>query len=194
SSMELRQSAGPDTAMVILAFLQTDCRDPELRKELVSLRSEFNLGRDVNSNGPTTEADDGDLETDGHPFSPAMMFGDEQHYMWPYLPVGNHEAAQQIAAELIGIAEQFERSVLARATANLSRKISDSQCDQWNRCLSQELEWVMTHITIPQNLPQEQVILALTLTLLKGVCQKAPKFLKNLFNTALNYIDLRSTG
>lgn len=38
------------------------------------------------------------------------------------------------------------------------------------------------------DLPQERVILALSLTLVKGVCKQAPHLLRNLFNTAVQYI------
>ncbi|XP_071361495.1 BH3 interacting domain death agonist [Trachinotus anak] len=192
----LNMSGGQNTALVILAFLQADCSNVEYSKELLALGTGLNLTRDINCNGPRIETlDDGDLETDGHPISSVSSSFSDIHpvvdLQWPR----NHEAAavpQQVAEELRVIADQLERSVVAQATRNLRGNISSSLCEQWNNYLSREVEWVMRHITIPQHLPQEQVIMALTLTLVKGVCQQAPRFLKNLFNTALQYIILRS--
>ena len=39
-----------------------------------------------------------------------------------------------------------------------------------------------------EHLPQERVFVALTLTLVRGVCEQAPRLLRNLFHTALQYI------
>jgi len=57
-------SCGQNAALVILAFLQTDCRTSPYGEELLSLGKDFNLTRDVHSTGDLLE--DGDLETDGH--------------------------------------------------------------------------------------------------------------------------------
>uniref|UniRef100_A0A3B4XYR2 BH3-interacting domain death agonist n=1 Tax=Seriola lalandi dorsalis TaxID=1841481 RepID=A0A3B4XYR2_SERLL len=193
----LNTSGGQNTALVILAFLQADCSNVDYNKELHSLGTGLNLTRDINCNGSRIHTlDDGDLETDGHPVSSVSGFlNDIQPSVEHQWPIGNHEAAaapQQVAIELREIADQLEREVVAQATVNLRRRISASNYEQWNNYLSQEVEWVMRHIRVPQHLPHEQVIMALTLTLVKGVCQQAPRFLKHLFNTALQYI-CRST-
>lgn len=41
-----------------------------------------------------------------------------------------------------------------------------------------------------RDLAQEKVVVALTLTLVKGVCEKAPQLLRNLFNVALQYVSM----
>lgn len=58
---------GENAALVMLTFLQADCRDAEYRKELLSLGQEINPARDINWNGLIDEStDDGLLEADGH--------------------------------------------------------------------------------------------------------------------------------
>lgn len=44
---------------------------------------------------------------------------------------------------------------------------------------------------IPIDLAQERVMLALTLTLVKGVCELVPSVTRNLFNAMLQYFNLR---
>ena len=61
---------------------------------------------------------------------------------------------------------------------------------RWRNYLTLEVEWVVKrglqlHL---QQLPQERVIMALTLTLVQGVCSQTPRLLRNLFNTAVQYI------
>lgn len=60
-------SSGQNTALVIWAFLQADCRSAEYRNEIFSLGQDINLTRDINWNGLREDPpDDGALETDGH--------------------------------------------------------------------------------------------------------------------------------
>lgn len=182
-----------NVALVILAFLQVDCRSSEYNKELLSLQQE--LSRDINYNGPWRDpAVDGDLETDGHISSSSIIavLGDLQpsvELQWP----GNDEevaALQHIAEELRGIAAQFEDSLVIRASNNLHRNISNVPSEQWKHLLTQEVTWAMEQGIGLEHLPQERVFMALTLTLVRGVCQQAPRLLRNLFNTALQYISL----
>ncbi|XP_074487966.1 BH3 interacting domain death agonist isoform X2 [Sebastes fasciatus] len=185
-------TSGQTAALVMLAFLQADCRAAaEYQKELLSLGKDFNLTRDINSNGPRIDAlEDGDLETDGHLASSITAdLGDLQpsvELQWP----GYHgEAAdfQQIAEGLREIADQLEQNVVAQATRNLRRNIAVSPSD-WKDHLTQEVERAMRQGVGLEHLPQERVMVALTLTLVKGVCEQAPRLLRNLFNTALQYL------
>ncbi|XP_035498427.1 BH3 interacting domain death agonist isoform X2 [Scophthalmus maximus] len=199
-------TGGQDAALVILAFLQTDGGNSEYSKELLSLGNDFNLTRDVNCNVPghnqhqqhqhqrsiaITQDDDGDLETDGHlPSCPLLYTRDLQpsvELQW----LRNHEAAaelRRVAEELREIGAQIEQEVVARATRNLRRNISASPSEQWRTYLTREVEQVMRRGVGLEQLPQERVLMALTLTLVKGVCEQAPHFLRNLFNAALQYI------
>lgn len=58
----------------------------------------------------------------------------------------------------------------------------------WKDHLRQEVEKLLRQGVILEQLPQERVIVALTLTLVKGVCEQAPRLLRNIFYTALHYI------
>ncbi|XP_036962697.1 BH3 interacting domain death agonist isoform X2 [Acanthopagrus latus] len=170
-----------NAALVIFTFLQADCGDSEYGEELRSLGQEINPNRDINCRGfGEDSSEDGYLESDIQP-----SVG---------LP-GNHaEVLVQIAQELREIAAQLEHSVVAQATQNLSRNINASHSTQeWGNYLSTEVERVLRQGLSLNDLPQEHVILALSLTLVKGVCKQAPHLLKNLFNTALQYIRLLSS-
>lgn len=58
---------GKNAALVMLTFLQADCRNAEFRTELSSLGQEMNSARDINWNGLIDDPmDDGLLEADGH--------------------------------------------------------------------------------------------------------------------------------
>lgn len=73
-------TSGQNTALVILAFLQADCRNAEYRKEILSLGQEINLTRDINWNGFWEDSqDDGALETDGHLSSCIKASRDDIH-------------------------------------------------------------------------------------------------------------------
>ncbi|XP_070764136.1 BH3 interacting domain death agonist isoform X2 [Enoplosus armatus] len=178
-------------ALVMLAFLQADCRGSEYEKELLSLGQEINPNRDMNCNGLRKEAlDDGDLETDGHlSISIPGLIDDIQPSVGLQRPRNHAEPAvvQQIAEELREIADHFEHNVVAQATQNLSRNISHSPPD-WKDHLTQEVDRVMRQGVGLENLPQERAMVALTLTLVKGVCEQAPRLLRNLFRTALQFI------
>ncbi|KAM9351830.1 BH3 interacting domain death agonist [Symphorus nematophorus] len=187
-------TSGQDAALVILAFLQADCNviNPEYRKELSILGQEIIHARDINCNGLKKDPlDDGDLETDGHLpscVSPSL------HGIQPSVDLqrpGNHAdvaALQRVAEELRDIAARLEHSVVAHATQNLSRNISNSPSEEWKAHLSWEVDRVMRQGMNLNDIPQERVIVALTLTLVKGVCERAPRLLRNLFDMALQYI------
>ncbi|XP_034390501.1 BH3 interacting domain death agonist [Cyclopterus lumpus] len=186
-------STGQNGALVILAFLQADCRTSEYGKELLSLGEDFNLTRDVHSSGFRRDVlEDGDLETDGHVSScitPA--FRDIQPSVELQWPRNHAEAAdlQQIAEGLREIADQLEHNVVAEATRNLSRNISTSPSEQWKDHLTCEVDRVMRRGVGLEHLPQERVIVALTLTLVKGVCEQTPRLLRNLFDAVLRYFN-----
>lgn len=184
---------GQNAALVILAFLQADCRTSEYGKELLSLGKELNLTRDINFNGPRRDAlDDGDLETDGHLSSCiTASLDDIQPSVELQWPRNRAEAAdlQQIAEGLREIADQLEHNIVAQATQNLSRNISTSPSEQWKDHLRWEVERVIRQGVGLEHLPQERVFVALTLTLVKGVCEQVPRLLRNLFNSALQYLN-----
>ncbi|XP_032378920.1 BH3 interacting domain death agonist [Etheostoma spectabile] len=180
-------------ALVMLAFLQADCRTSEYGKELLSLGKDLNLTRDINFNGPEKDSlEDGDIETDGHlPVSITAALDDIQPSVELQWPRNRAEAAdlQQIAYGLREIADQLEHNVVAQATQNLSRNLNNSPPEQWKDYLTREVRRVMSQGVGLEHLPQERVMMALTLTLVKSVCEQAPWLLRNLFHTALQYIN-----
>lgn len=181
-----------NTALVILAFLQSHCRNSDYRDELFSLGKELNVTRDINCNGRFIDpVEDGDLETDGHlPSSTSGILNDVLplvELQWPR----NHEAGEnihEVAEGLREIAAQIEHNIVAQATRNLRRNISTSPPEQWKNHLTYEVERVMRQGMGLEHLPQERVFIALTLTLVRGVCEQVPAFLRNLFSAALRYI------
>lgn len=182
-----------NVALVILAFLQVDSRTSEYNKELLSL--EKDLVRDINYNGPRSDPqDDEDLETDGHISSSSITAAlrDIRPSVELQRLENPVEAAdlRRIGEELREIAAQFEQSVVTQAAQNLHRNISNVPSDQWNNLLTREVNWAMRQGVGLEHLPQERVFMALTLTLVKGVCVQAPQLLRNLFNTALQYLSL----
>ncbi|XP_049429352.1 BH3 interacting domain death agonist isoform X2 [Epinephelus fuscoguttatus] len=185
-------TSGQNAALLIFAFLQADCRSSEYEEELFSLGKDLHLTRDINFNGPRKDVlDDGDLETDGHLCSciaPADIHDIQPspELQWPR---NQAEAAaiQQVAEGLREIADQIEHNVVARATQNLSKNIFTSP-SEWKDHLTQEVVRVMRQGVGLEHLPQERVMMALTLTLVKGVCEQAPRLLRTLFNTALQYV------
>uniref|UniRef100_A0AAQ5XJA5 BH3-interacting domain death agonist n=2 Tax=Amphiprion TaxID=80969 RepID=A0AAQ5XJA5_AMPOC len=183
---------GQNAPLVVLAFLQADCWDSEYRRELISLSSHLNLTKDINSNGSWKESsEDEGLECDGHLQSSIRdSLQDLQPLVELRWPRDHAEAAavRRIAEDLREVAAQLEHNVVARATQNLSSNIQASPFEQWKHLLSREVERVMRQGVGLEHLPQERVAVALTLTLVKGVCENAPRLLRGLFNTALQCI------
>ncbi|XP_056138515.1 BH3 interacting domain death agonist [Lampris incognitus] len=182
------------TPLVLLSFLhQADC-GADLRREVDSLGKELNFTR---GDAPCIDpaVGDGELQTDGHtPSSIKMLSGGFQpQFEQQQRPINPNEAQalQAVTAELRAIADQLEERVVTQASRNLARNLSNAPVFWWIAHLTLEVEWVLKQGLFCglENLPQEQVIMALTLSLVKGVCDKAPQLLRNLFNTALQYIN-----
>lgn len=57
----------------------------------------------------------------------------------------------------------------------------------WNAHLTLEVEWIVKHSQALGDLHQERVMMALALTLVKGVCERTPHMLRSLFQTTLQY-------
>ncbi|XP_069561427.1 BH3 interacting domain death agonist [Brachyistius frenatus] len=176
---------GPDAALVVFSFLQADCRNQNYRKELLS------LGKDINYKGPWI---DGYLEADGHLPISQMALSDIQPSVELQWPRDHVEAAtiREVALGLREIAARLEDSIVSRATQNLERNILASPYEQCKRHLAGEVERLMNQGVGLEHLPQERVMVVLTLTLVKGVCEQAPQLLRTLFAAALEYI--RRTG
>uniref|UniRef100_A0A1A7W6V0 BH3-interacting domain death agonist n=2 Tax=Iconisemion striatum TaxID=60296 RepID=A0A1A7W6V0_9TELE len=183
-----------DAALVIVAFLQADCRDQFYRKELISLCNELAVEWDINRNEHKINTQDyGELETDGHlPGSIRLSIDDIQPQVDLQPLVAGHVGEvidfQAVAEGLREIAAQFEHNVVTQATQNLSRKISRSPSEHWKDHLTDEVNQLMKRGVFLEHLHQERVIMALTLTLMKGICVQTPQLLRILFTTVHQFV------
>lgn len=177
---------------LIFAFLQEGHESAGYMKELHSLGEQLKFSWDINSNGhDTRNLDNGELETDGYHPSNIGLSMQDLHPIVDLQIRGNHEQAAavlEVARALGEIAAQFEDRIVTEATRNLSNNISTSPLQKWKDYLAFEVERVMMRGVGP-DLPQERVIIALALTLVKRVCVQTPQRLRNLFHTALQYIN-----
>ncbi|XP_063052128.1 BH3 interacting domain death agonist [Engraulis encrasicolus] len=181
------------TPLVFLTFLQeTGCRNQELKQELLDLETEWKCLQDVNSNGVpsafTDEDDEGELQTDGHSPIPCLraLVQDRPQVRVPPPVVPLYDpAVRDVARELVHIADQLEDSVMARTTDNLLRSLQKTNYLQWGHHLSHAVDQVhgaLQHSGSLDSLPQERVLLALSLSLIKGVCERTPSLLRDLFH------------
>uniref|UniRef100_A0A669EVJ0 BH3-interacting domain death agonist n=1 Tax=Oreochromis niloticus TaxID=8128 RepID=A0A669EVJ0_ORENI len=147
---------------LIFAFLQEGHESAGYMKELHSLGEQLKFSWDINSNGhDTRNLDNGELETDGyHPSNIGLSMQD----LHPIVDL-------QIRGNLSVWTDLFV-----------------SAFQKWKDYLAFEVERVMMRGVGP-DLPQERVIIALALTLVKRVCVQTPQRLRNLFHTALQYIN-----
>ncbi|XP_033997371.1 BH3 interacting domain death agonist [Trematomus bernacchii] len=187
---ELGDLNSGQNAALMWVFLQADSSAPEFSKELLSLGKELHFSRDINFNRPCEEdLDDGDLETDGHlPIRAALQdILPSVELQWP---MGRAQAAdfQELAEELREIAHQLQQNVVNQATQNLSRNMSNTPSEQWTEHLSRVVQSVMQSVGL-HHLSRERVMLALTFTLVKGVCALAPQLLRSLFVTVLQFLN-----
>ncbi|KAM9815297.1 BH3-interacting domain death agonist-like [Syngnathus typhle] len=176
-----------NAALVVLSFLQADCSDVQYNKAVCSLGNEL-----TKTWRSSCEEDDGVIESDGYlPISNADLIAGMEPGVEHYWPGGDGEARdlQEIAARLREIAAQFQQNVVDQAAQNLRRNILSSPSEQWLDLLKSEVQRAMMMVGLEQ-LPQERVILALSLTLMKQVCVHSPQLLRDLFNTALRYVTL----
>ncbi|XP_023181112.1 uncharacterized protein LOC111605875 [Xiphophorus maculatus] len=182
-------------ALVVFFFLQPDSKDLNYNKELCSKGNELIASREINGNGNNVEAEEhGELQTDGH------LPGNITGYLEDILPLvelpgpgGQQEVInmQAVAQDLREIAAQLELQVVVRAAQNLASNVSESPSELGNHLVN-EVERLLREASL-KDLPQEQVVLALTLTLVKGVCIQAPWLLKSLFDMAVRFICNRWT-
>ncbi|KAJ8381795.1 hypothetical protein SKAU_G00025730 [Synaphobranchus kaupii] len=166
---------GPITPLVFLAFLQQQPpNNDELANQLYVLGQELKLARgDINCNGFEDDAEeDGELQTDGHFCCSTNIRGlvadldASVEVAWPANPA-NEAVLRNVAAELIEIANQMENRVVSRAAENLIQKLQNSPLRDWKRHLSAEVQSALRQGLGSglEQLPQERVLLALTMTL-----------------------------
>uniref|UniRef100_A0A672HMA6 BH3-interacting domain death agonist n=1 Tax=Salarias fasciatus TaxID=181472 RepID=A0A672HMA6_SALFA len=104
-------------------------------------------------------------------------------------PTNTAAAFRQVAEGLREIAAQLEQDVapLAPPTGRTGSPCV-SPFQQWRHHLAYEVERAMRQGVGLEHLPQERVLMALTLTLVRGVCVQAPRLVRGLFAAALQLI------
>ncbi|CAN9498729.1 unnamed protein product [Ophioblennius macclurei] len=176
-------------ATLVLAFLQADrstSGSSDYDEELLTLADEVRLLQQFKSKSP--RIDDGDLETDGHLLSNIAGSLEGVQPTVDLWPRDRAEACHQVAEELRQIGAQLEREVVARGVRNLSSRISVAPPEEWRHHLVGVVERAMREGVGLEHLPQERVLMALTLTLVRGVCVEAPRLLRGLFSAAVQMI------
>ncbi|XP_061677474.1 BH3-interacting domain death agonist-like isoform X2 [Syngnathoides biaculeatus] len=176
-----------NATLVVLSFLQSDC---SVGKEEYK-KAVFSLGKELTQTWLSSyEEHYGDIECDGNlPISNAGSIDDLEPLVDFYWPGGEVEvrALQEVGARLREIADQLERSVVDQAARNLRRNVMSSP-SEWLDLLKSEVHRAVMQGVGLEQLPQERVIVALSLTIVKQVCEHTPQLLRDLFNTALQYI------
>uniref|UniRef100_A0A3Q3VJ22 BH3-interacting domain death agonist n=1 Tax=Mola mola TaxID=94237 RepID=A0A3Q3VJ22_MOLML len=177
-------ASGQNTALLVLTFLQADCGNAEYRKEILSLGQEINLTWDINWN---SFREDKDLETDGHLSTCVTGFGFGVEPSLELQQPGECSTKNILYTKLCAIGDV---RVFSLCTV-LSPCLRPLQ--EWIDHLSWEVNRLMGQNVTFKDLAQEQVIVALTLTLVKGVCKHTPQLLRNLFNTALRTLNRKGS-
>ncbi|XP_073707034.1 BH3 interacting domain death agonist [Garra rufa] len=177
----------PHTSLVLLSFLkQKGCQNSELKRELNDLDEHLNLPTNHNY----IESDD-ELQADGHSFSLSHreLLHEFQHQVQPQLPVNGEEAqaAREMAAELIRIADLLEQRVLSQAADSLTKKLCRSQEQFWARHLSDGVQALFCQVAGAKEFKKELVEMAFTFVLMKTVCEHVPEYLFRLYGTVVQY-------
>ncbi|KTG35544.1 hypothetical protein cypCar_00013273 [Cyprinus carpio] len=177
----------PDTSLVLLSFLkQKGCQNSVLKRELDDLDEQLKLP--TNHNYIESE---GELQTDGHnvSFSYREFLLELQHQVQPQVPVNAEEAqaAREMAAELIRIADLLEHRVLSRAAVSLTEKLCKSQEQVWASHLSDGVKALLHQVAGAKEFKKELVEMAFTFVLMKSVCEHVPEFLFCLYGTVVQY-------
>ncbi|KAK2894713.1 hypothetical protein QQF64_012371 [Cirrhinus molitorella] len=177
----------PHTSLVLLSFLkQKGCQNSELKKELDDLDEQLNLPTNHNY----FESDE-ELQADGHSFSLSYreLLQEFQHQVQPQLPVNAEEAqaAREMAAELIRIADLLEHRVLSQAADSLAKKLCRSHEQLWAVHLSDGVQALLHQVAGAKEFKKELVEMAFTFVLMKTVCEHVPEYLFRLYGTVVQY-------
>ncbi|XP_077424165.1 BH3 interacting domain death agonist isoform X2 [Vanacampus margaritifer] len=173
-----------NATLVLLSFLQADCSNAQYNTAVNS------LGKELKKTWRSScEEEFGVIECDSYLPTTIGSFDDIEPPVEHYWPGGEGEvrALQEVAAKLREIATQLEQSVVDQAARNLRRNVMSSP-SEWLDLLKNEVQRAMVQGVGLQHLAQERVMVALSLTLVKQVCEHTPQLLRDLFDTALQYI------
>ncbi|XP_036440513.1 BH3 interacting domain death agonist [Colossoma macropomum] len=188
-------------SLLFLTFLdQAHCYNKDLEKELHRLSHDLKLSTDPGVySGGIEYADhglvdwsiecDGELETDGNiPTNPREFLQGVLPEVHLELPVNPEEAqaVREVAAELIRIADELNHIIVSRAVEGLARNLtSNTSLESWHILLIQSVDNLLKEVP---GVHTEQVVMALTFSLVKAVCEHTPPLLRGLYNVVMQYI------
>ncbi|CAM4581663.1 unnamed protein product [Leuciscus chuanchicus] len=101
------------------------------------------------------------------------------------------QAAREMAAELIRIADLLEQRVLYQAAETLTKKLDTCDPQLWSRHLSDGVQGLLHQVAGAKEFKKELVEMALTFVLMKTVCERVPRFLSKLYGTVVQYFGSR---
>ncbi|XP_056112551.1 BH3 interacting domain death agonist [Rhinichthys klamathensis goyatoka] len=176
----------PHCSLLLLSFFeQKGCQNSELKREL----------DDLDLSDHNYIESDGDLQTDGHSSSVTYrdLLHELQNQVQPQLPVDAEQAqaAREMAAELIRIADLLEQRVLFQAAETLTKKLDSCDTQLWSRHLSDGVQGLLHQVAGAKEFKKELVEMALTFVLMKTVCERVPCFLFRLYGTVVQYFGPR---
>ncbi|XP_051727059.1 BH3 interacting domain death agonist [Ctenopharyngodon idella] len=172
------------TSLLLLSFLeQKGCQNSELPEQLK-----------LPTNHNYIEIDE-ELQTDGHSCSVTYreILHDLQNQVQPQLPVDEEEAqaARELAAELIRIADLLEQRVLFQAAETLTKKLDTCPTQFWAGHLSDGVQGLLRQVAGAKEFKKELVEMAFTFVLMKTVCEHVPQFLFSLYGSVVQYFGSR---
>ncbi|XP_062860696.1 BH3 interacting domain death agonist [Trichomycterus rosablanca] len=167
------------TSLVFLTFLQqSPCVNNELQREVDYLNHKIKLhGLGLDSDIET----DGLLETDGHSINRSLLldFAPQAEYALP-----EAQAVSEVAAELVRIADDFNDSIVSQAAERLNKKLRNASKLSWLDYLSEGVDSVLTEVQGGHN---DRIVMAVTFSLVKAVCERTPRYLCDLCNVLMRY-------
>ncbi|XP_060734597.1 BH3 interacting domain death agonist [Tachysurus vachellii] len=185
------------TPLLFLTFLQqSPDLSSELQRELEDLQCDVNLRRNpaqrglndhiVYSQDHVFDCDiecDGELQTDGHPFHRCLLNDVPQDDLVLAVPDEDH-VVMELAAELIRMADEFNRMMVSEAAERLTKKLNKSSPEGWWSFLDQGVKGLLRQVPGSDT---DRVVMALTFSLMKAVCEHTPSLLRDLYNTITQY-------
>ncbi|XP_053479066.1 BH3 interacting domain death agonist [Ictalurus furcatus] len=183
------------TPLLFLTFLQQRPLNSELQRELENLHCDMKLraaptgitdhtvytqNHDFDSNIEC----DGELQTDGHSVQRIVLHDVPQVELVLPVPVDEAHAVREVAAELVRMADELNHIIVSQAAERLTKTLSTSpQKCLWS-CLSQGVDTLLKDVP---GVHSERMVMALTFSLARAVCERAPRLLRDLCNTMMQY-------
>ncbi|KAF4091561.1 hypothetical protein AMELA_G00038310 [Ameiurus melas] len=93
-------------------------------------------------------------------------------------------AVQEVAAELVRMADELNHILVSQAADHLTKELRNSSQMNWWSCLSQGVDSLLKDVP---GVHSERMVMALTFSLARAVCERAPRLLRDLCNTMMQH-------